>query len=77
MKVCFPEKKLSFFPCWETKLGQCQAEVRAGKKFLIKCDTVVAHFIVFVTYSVIRSRVDEKHSLFIQYYYFVLHSFLL
>ena len=58
MKVCFPEKKISFFPCWETKLGQCQAEVRAGKKFLMKCDTVVAYFIVVVTYSVIRSRVD-------------------
>lgn len=28
------------------------------QNFLIKCDTVVAYFIVFVTYSVIRSRVD-------------------
>lgn len=52
------KKNISFFPCWETKLGSAKLKSWQENKILIKCDTVVAYFIVYFIYSVIRSRVD-------------------
>ena len=57
-KFVFLKKNISFFPCWETKLGSAKLKSWQENKILIKCDTVVAYFIVYFIYSVIRSRVD-------------------